>query len=139
MRKFDPEINIGEIIADRVKDYTVWVKLPKKLLKRHPATFIICPDFPVKIPKVLTEGADKAPHTFTVKITAPTKPELRKVLDHMIQCAKKAVIVGNKQFELYRFSESTVKIGVHLADLTYIFRLRQLSYTELKQIKQIGG
>ncbi len=130
---------LGKVIADRVKGYTVWVKLPKKLLKRHPTTFIICPDFPVKIPKVLTEGAEKAPHTFTVKITAPTKPELRKALEHMIQCAKEAVIAGNKQFELYRFRESTVKIGVYLADLTYIFRVRQLSYTELKQIQKTGG
>ncbi|MCK4825173.1 hypothetical protein KA005_56010 [bacterium] len=127
--------NIGRAIADRVKGYHVWDKLPKKKLKKHPTDYILCPDFSVTVPKRLSKEATETPHKFTVKIVAKTRPMLRSMLDHMIACAQEDIIVGDKRFELCGFKESAVKIGMHMADLTYTFKLRQLSYEELKERK----
>lgn len=136
MEKFDPEINIGEKIRERIEGYTAWAKLPKRKLKKHSRTsYILCPDFKVTIPEVLTKEASEASHKFTIKIVTRTRVALEKALGYMIACASEDIIAYDKRFELCGSHQSTVKIGMHMADLTYIFKLRQLSYAELKQIK----
>ena len=135
MEKFDPEINIGEIIRERIEGYVVRATLPKRKLKKHPASYILCPDFMVTIPKVLTREESEASHKFTVKIVTKTRAALKKALGYMIACAAEDIIADDKRFELCGFHQSTVKIGMHMAGLTYTFKLRQLSYEELKQIK----
>ena len=131
------KFNIGETIADRVVNYHVWEKLPKKKLKKHPVAYILCPEFRIGLPKVLSKEASEKPHRFTVKIVAETRSELKKMLNHMIHCAQEDIIIGDKRIELCGFHQAAVKIGLHLADLTYIFRIHQLSYGELKKIKMM--
>ncbi|MBA7708134.1 hypothetical protein ES703_117024 [subsurface metagenome] len=77
------------------------------------------------------------PHSFTVKIVAKTRPALKEALDYMINCAQEDIIVGDKRLELCGFRQSIVKIGVYTADLTYTFKLRQLSYEELRKIQKM--
>lgn len=129
--------SLGKAIASRVEGYTVWEKPPKKKLKKHPTAYILCPDFQVAVPTILSREASETPHSFTVKIVTKTRLDLRRALDHMIHCAQEDIIVGDKRFELCGFHQSTVKIGVYTADLTYTFKLRQLSYEELKKIKMM--
>lgn len=128
--------SLGKTIADRVEGYTVWEKPPKKKLKRPPSTYIICPDFKVAIPKILSAEASDIPHYFTVEIVSKTRPAIKEALDHMISCAQEDIIVGDKRLELCGFRQSIVKIGVYRADLTYNFKLRQLSYEELRKIQK---
>ena len=128
--------SLGKTIADRVEGYTVWEKPPKKKLKWHPSTYIICPDFKVVIPTVLSAEASDMSHRFTVNIVAKTRPAIKAVLNHMIACAQEDIIVRDKRLELCGFRQSIVKIGVYMADLTYTFKLRQLSYEELRKIQK---
>lgn len=132
---FKKTVSLGKAIADRVKGYTVWEKPPKKKLKKHPTTYIICPDFQVAVPRIVSREASETPHSFTIKIVTKTRSVREEALEHMINCAQEDIIVGDKRFELCGFHQSTVKIGVYMADLTYTFKLRQLSYEELKKIK----
>ena len=128
--------NIGKAIADRVVGYTVWDKLPKKRLKKHPADYILCPDFKVIVPRVLSKEAAETLYIFTAEIVAETRPVLREMLDHMVACVQEDIVIGDKCFECCGYKESSVKIKMHVANLRCIFKLRQLSYIEIKEIKK---
>lgn len=128
--------NIGKVIAGRVKNFQVWDKLPKKRLKRHPTDYVLCPDFKLAVPKVLSKKVTETLHIFTIKIVAGTRPALREMLDHMTACVQEGIIVRDKCFECCGYKESTVKIGVYMADLRCVFKLRQLSYIEIEKIKK---
>jgi len=131
---FKKQKSLGKVIAGRIKKYTVWEKLPKKKLRRHPADYIICPDFKVAV----TKEAIKVLHTFTIKIVSRSHPVLREALDYVTQCMQEDIIMGDKCFECCGYKESIVKIGVWTGNLTVSFKLRQLSYIEIKEIKKLG-
>ena len=133
-----PKKSLGRAIADRVKGYTVWEKLPKKMLKKHPTAYVICPDFKVKLPKtkVLSKEATNQKHTFSIQIFSPNRTEAAKMLDEMIWYGKTEIIAGNFAFWLDAVRHSVQRKGPGFrADLTYIFKLRQLKLYEIKEFK----
>lgn len=128
--------SFGKEIADRIMGYTVWEKLPRKTLKRHPTTYVICPDFKIAIPKILTKEAREISHTFTIRVVSKSHSVLREALDHVVQCAQEDVIINDKRIMCCGHKESIVKIGGWKGNLTFTFKLRQLSSIEIKEIKK---
>ncbi len=130
--------SLGTVIAGRVRNYTVWERLPKKILKKHPTTYILCPDFKVRLPKVrfLTQEQQEETYKFAVQMFCTTRKEATSMLNHMIMCGKKEVVAGKFAFWLHAVNYSNIsKAGVIQTDLTYIFKLRQLKLKEIRETK----
>ena len=131
--------SLGKAIAERINpSYTVWEKLPKKPLKKHPKTYIICPDFKVRLPrgKFLTLEQQEETYKFTVQMFCTTRKEATLMLNHMITCGKKEVVAGKFVFWLHAVNYGNIsKAGVIQTNLTYTFMLRQLKPKEIKEIK----
>ncbi len=130
---------LGKVIADRVQDFMVWDKMPKKILKKHPTAYVICPDFRVALPKnkFLTPAQEGVTYKLRVGIVGANRHRIRSMLDHMIMCGKKDVIAGKFAFWLHavNYSTPTKHLGGYRIDLTYIFMLRQLKLIEIKENK----
>lgn len=138
MEKFDPEINIGKTIADRVKGYPVLEKEPKKKArkarsgvkskpKKEPPCWIVCPSFIVEPPKrVISREELEKEYPLTIKIYGETRKERDEALDHMIRCGQKEIEAGDKRFWLYGFKQSVQRRGFWEAELEYFFRVKQL-------------
>lgn len=117
---------IGKTIAKRVEGFRVWEEMPKKMPKKKLTCWILCPDFRVKAPKVLSPAAAEKDYIFTVEIYSDTREEAQRALDHMIRCGNEEIEAGNKRFWLHATGYSTVHKGLYWIRLTYIFRVRQL-------------
>ena len=130
---------LGKVIADRVQGYTVWEKLPKKILKKHPTSYVICPDFRAILPrnKFLTPEQEEETYKFSVQMFGSSRDEVASMLDHMIMCGKKDVPAGRFTFWLHAVNHSTgtKTPGGFRSDLTYIFMLRHLKLREIKENK----
>lgn len=127
--------NIGKVIAERVKGFQVWDRLPKKMLKKHPRSYVICPDCRVKVPKVMTKETEETYHIHGIQMVSDTYKGLEEMRDHMIKCAgDRLMIVGDKAFWLHAITKHNFqkKGSKWQTALTYIFRLRSLSLTERK-------
>lgn len=138
MEKFDPGINIGKTIADRVKGYLVLKKELKKRIrkvksgvknkpKKRPPCWIICPSFIVEPPKRVTskEQLEKE-YPLTVTIYGETRKERDEALDYMIRCGQEEIEAGDKRFWLYGFKQSVRRRGFWEAELKYFFRVKQV-------------
>jgi len=117
---------IGKTIAQRVKGFPVWEEVPKKKLKKKATCWILCPDFRVKLPKVISKEATEKSYSFSVSIFSETREELQEALDHMIRCAYEEIEAGNKRFWLHAVKHSIQHKMLFQAELKYIFRVRQL-------------
>ena len=131
--------SLGRAVNERINPaYTVWEQLPKKPLKKHPKTYIICPDFKVRLPrnKFLTPEQQEETYKFAVQMFCTNRKEATSMLNHMITCGKKEVVAGKFVFWLHAVNYSNVsKAGVIQTSLIYTFKLRQLRPREIKKIK----
>jgi len=118
-------INIGKTIAKRVKAFPVYSKEPKKHKKKL-LPWILCPDFIVKPPKVVNAAASEKDYSFSIQIFSGTRRNLDKALNHMISCGKKEIEAGNKRFWLHAVSYKIQRKAISMAELKYIFRVRQI-------------
>jgi len=125
---FKSGINIGKAIADRVTAFPVGEKKPKKKSRGKSSTcWVHCPDFRVKMPKVVSQAAAEKDYSFTIKISSETRKECLKALDYMISCGRDEEIeAGSKRFWLHAVTYGIRHEGLFLAELTYIFRVRQI-------------
>jgi hypothetical protein len=135
MQIFPKGTAIGKIIMKRVKGFPIWHELPKKKPKRKLSCWIICPDFRVKAPKVISEEMTKKDHLLTIEIYSETREEAKRALDYMINCGKEEIEAGNKRFWLHATGHSMVHKGLFWVRLTYIFRVRQLPDKSQKEVK----
>lgn len=137
MELFDPEINIGKIIAGRVKGYPIFEKDPKKEPKRKPKSkskrkpkkmppcWILCPDFIVQPPKVVDLEAGRESYYYTIQIFSETRKDRDEMLVHMINCGQEEIEAGDKRIWLHAVNYSTGRAALFLAELKYIFRVKQ--------------
>jgi len=119
---FKRGVNIGKVIAGRVKGFPVRSGEPKK----KPASWIECPDFRVRPPKTVDNEAGKKEYYFSVLIFSRDHGECLKMLDHMIRCGQEEIEAGNKRFWLHAVKHWVFHRGLFQAELKYIFRVRQL-------------
>lgn len=126
MKIFPKGTAIGKTIAGRVQGFHVWEKLPKKMPKRKPTCWILCPDFRAKAPKVVTQPAGEKDYNFTVQIFSETRAECIKALDHMIRCGQENIEAGDKRFWLNAVTYGIQHQALFKAELTYNFRVRQI-------------
>jgi len=132
MEKFDPEINIGEIIASRIRGYPFLEKEPKvtkrarKKPKKTPPCWIICPHFTVKpLRLVVTKEELETEYSFKVKIYAESRVLRDEALVHMITCGKEEIEAGNKFIWLNGYKQSIQRQAFWEAELVYFFRVKQ--------------
>lgn len=125
MGVFKTGTNIGKTIARRVKGFPVYSKEPKKQKKKL-LPWILCPDFIVKPPKVISVAAKEKDYSFSIQIFSGTRRNLDKALNHMISCGKKEIEAGNKRFWLHAVNYSIQRKAISMAELKYIFRVRQI-------------
>ena len=121
MEKFDPEINIGEIIANRIRGYPFLEKEPKvkkarkgakSKPKKTPPCWIICPHFTVKPLRLLvTKEELETEYSFKVKIYADSRKERDEALAHMIACGKEEIEAGDKLIWLNGYKQSIQSRG----------------------------
>lgn len=123
---FNKGTNIGKTIAQRVKGFPVWEKEPKKKPKKKPTCWVICPDFRVKTPKVVSKEGSEKDYKLSVQIFSETRKEALAALNHMIRCGKEEIEAGNKQFWLHCVTYGIQHKALYLVELKYIFRLKQL-------------
>jgi len=124
MSIFKSGINIGKAIAERVKGFPVGEKKPKKKPRGASRTcWILCPEFKVKLPKKIDPEKD---YKFSVLIFATTGKERGEALDHMIRCGKDEIKADNRRFWLHAVSHKLQHRTLFQAELTYIFRVRQI-------------
>lgn len=122
MGLFKKGVNIGKIIANRVKDFPVCEKEPKKKLAR----WITCPDFSVKLPKAINKEEKERNYNFSITIFSEHRDELEEMLDYMIHCGKEDIKAeGNKFFWLHAVNYSIQHKMLFQATLKYIFRVEQ--------------
>ncbi len=126
MNILNTDTAIGKTIAKRVKGFPVWEKEPTKKPKKESTCWILCPDFRIKAPKVVSKEASEKNHSFSVLIFSDTREELLEALNHMIRCGYEEIEAGNKRFWLYAVKHSVRHRGLFQAELKYIFRVRQL-------------
>lgn len=126
MNIFNTGTAIGKTIAKRVTGFPVWEKEPKKKPKKESTCWILCPDFRVKAPKVVSKEASEKNYSFSVLIFSETRNECSEALDHMIRCGQEEIEAGNKRFWLYAVKHSVQHRRLFQAELKYIFRVRQL-------------
>lgn len=131
MEKFDPEINIGEIIAGRIKGYPYLEKEPekpkraRKKPKKMPPCWIICPHFIVKPLRLLvTKEEPETEYSFKVKIYAESRALRDEALAHMITCGKEEIEAGDKLICLNGVKQSIQRRGFWEAELEYFFRVK---------------
>ena len=135
MEKFDPKINVGEVIASRIKGYLYMEKEPKvrvrkKKLKRKPkkspSCWIICPSLIVQPPRVIsTREQREKNHCLVVNIYSDTRKERDEALNHMIRCGQEEIEAGSKRIWLYGVRHSIQRRGFWEAELSYIFRVKK--------------
>ena len=125
MQIFPKGTAIGKTIAGRVRGFRVWEKLPKKMPRKKPTCWILCPDFRVKMPKVVTKAASEKDYNFTVQIFSESRAECSEALDHMIRCGQEDIGAGNKRFWLNSVTYGIRHQALFKAELTYNFRVRQ--------------
>ena len=125
MGVFKTGTNIGKTIARRVKGFPVYSKEPKKQKKKL-LPWILCPDFIVKPPKVISAAAKEKDYSFSIQIFSGTRRNLDRALNHMISCGKKEIEAGNKRFWLHAVNYSIQRKAISMAELKYIFRVRQI-------------
>lgn len=135
MQIFKTGTAIGKTIASRVKGFPVWKELPKKKPKKKPTCWILCPDFRVKAPKVVSSAAAEKDYVLTIEIYSETREEAQRALDHMLRCGKEEIEAGNKRFWLHATGHSIVRKGLFWVRLTYIFRVRQVPDKSQKEVK----
>lgn len=126
MQIFKTGTAIGKTVAGRVRGFRVWEKLPKKMPRRKPTCWILCPDFKVKTPKAVTQAVSEKDYNFTVEIFSETRAECNKALDHMIRCGQENIEVGDKCFWLNAVTYGIQHQALFKAELTYNFRVRQI-------------
>jgi hypothetical protein len=122
MELFKRGENIGKVLAGRVKDFPTFLKEPKK----KPARWAVCPDFTVRPPRVVSKEASEKNYRFSVLIYSSDREDCLEMLDHMIRCGQEEIESGNKRFWLYAVKHSIRQSGLFQAELTYIFRVRQV-------------
>ena len=135
MRKFDPKINVGEIIASRIRGYPYMEEEPKKRVrkgkpkkkpKKGPPCWIICPSLIVQPPKILnTREQREKNYCLTVNIYSETRKERDEALDHMIRCGQEEIEAGNKRIWLHGSMHSIQRRGFWEAELKYNFRVKK--------------
>lgn len=145
MEKFDSEVNIGEIIASRIKGYPFLEKEPKvkrarkgakSKPKKTPPCWIICPHFTVKPLRLLvTKEELETEYGFKVKIYATSRKERDEALVHMIACGKKEIEVGDKLIWLNGYKQSIQRRGFWEAELEYFFRVKEIPEEILQEVK----
>ena len=145
MEKFDPEINIGKIIANRIKGYPYLEKEPKvkrarkgvkSKPKKNPPCWIICPHFTVKPLRLLvTKEELETEYCFKVKIYAESRTLRDEALAHMISCTKEEIEAGDKLIWLYGYKQSIQRRGFWEAELEYFFRVKQCPEKILEEVK----
>lgn len=134
---FGKSYDIGKEIARRVKGIQVWDSLPKKILKKHPKSWVLCQSFKVRIPKVMTKEVEEIYHAYRIQFIGETHGEIMWMIDYMIQCGHEIMAVGDRAFWLHAVTKHEIqrKGSEWRTALTYIFRLRKLSLTEQKNLK----
>lgn len=133
MTIYEPGVNIGKAIADRIRGYPVLEKeikrRPREKTKRkprkRPACWIVCPNFIARPPKTMSRGAGEKPYSFSVLILSETRKERDEALGHMIRCGQEEIKAGNKRFWLHAVEYGLQHSALFRAELKYIFRLRQ--------------
>jgi len=145
MEKFDSEIDIGKIIASRIKGYPYLEKEPKPKRARKgtkskprktPPCWIICPHFTVKPLRLLvTKEELETEYCFKVKIYAESRALRDEALAHMIACGKEEIEAGDKLIWFNGYKQSIQRRGFWEAELEYFFRVKQCPEKILEEVK----
>lgn len=124
MALFKKAVNIGKIISDRIRDFPVMKKEPKKELSR----WIICPDFKVKPPKKLNREERERDYIYIVSAYSRNHKEVYEMLDYLIKRGRETIETERVNFWLHAVNHSIYRVkGKHLfqARIKYIFRAEQ--------------
>jgi len=113
-------VDVGKVIADRVKGYPVGTKEPEK----KPPCWIVCPSFKLKAPKTVTKEGAERDHSYTIQIFSETEKQRKEALDHMIRCGQKEIADGSKRFWLHAVTYGFQDEALFTAELRYIFRVK---------------
>ena len=133
---FKPEIDIGKVIAGRVKGFPVGEKKPKKKARGKDLTcWVICPSFRVKSPKVIDQAEAGKDYSYLIMIYSTTRTEVLKALDYMIRCGKEEIEDGNKRFWLHATTYGIQHRALFSIELRYTFRVRQIPEQISKEVK----